>query len=153
MLADLRAAGRRVSKKTVKSPMARQGLQGRRPRRRRGLTRPDRDTRAAPDLLGRDFSAGRVDQKWAGGFKQIHTGEGPVFLGTVEDLLSRRLFGFALSDRHPTAGLAEAAIHMAAATGGGDVAGVIFHTDKGTQNTEYELPTRPKPTLQIRGEA
>ena len=41
VLADLRAEGWRVSKKTVEASMARQGLQGRRPRRRRGLTRPD----------------------------------------------------------------------------------------------------------------
>ena len=32
-----------------------------------------------------------------------------MFLGTVEDLFSRRLLGFALSDRHPTAELAELA--------------------------------------------
>ena len=135
VLADLRADGWRVSKKTVESSMARQGLQARSPRRRRGLTRPDRAARPAPDLLRRDFSAARADQKWAGDFKQINTGEGPVFLGTVEDLFSRRLLGFALSDRHPTAELAQAAIHMAAATRGGDVAGVIFHTDKGAQYT------------------
>ena len=63
--------------------MARQGLQGRRPRRRQGLTRPDQGARPAPDLLGRDFSAEGVDRKWVGDFKQIHTGEGPVFLATV----------------------------------------------------------------------
>ena len=133
--ADLRAAGWRVSKKTVEASMARQGLQGRRPKRRRGLTRPDGRARPAPDLLRRDFSAGRADQKWVGDFKQIDTGEGPVFLGTVEDLFSRRLLGFALSDRHPTSGLAQAAVNMAVAARGGDVAGVIFHTDKGTQYT------------------
>ena len=134
VLADLRAEGWRVSKKTVEASMARQGLQGRRPRRR-GLTRPDQAAVAAPDLLGRDFSAEAVDRKWVGDFKQIHTGEGPVFLATVEDLFSRRLLGFALSDRHPTAGLAQAAVNMAVAARGGDVAGVIFHTDKGTQYT------------------
>ena len=119
VLADLRAGSRRMSKKTVESSMARQGLQGRSPkRRRRGLTRPDRGTRPAPDLLRRNFGAARVDQKWAGDFKQIHTGEGPVFLGTVEDLFSRRLLDFALSDHHPTAELAEAAVNMAVATRG-----------------------------------
>ena len=50
-----------------------------------------------PDLLSRDFSAGRADQKWVGDPEQIDTGEGPVFLGTVEDLFSRRLLGFAPS--------------------------------------------------------
>ena len=124
--ADLRAEGWRVSKKTVEASMARQGLQGRRPRRRRGLTRPDQAAVPAPDLLGRDFSAEGVDRKWVGDFKQIHTGEGPVFLATIKDLFSRRLLGFALSDRHPTAELAQAAVNMA---------GVIFHTDKGTQYT------------------
>ena len=135
VLADLRAEGWRVSKKTVEASMARQGLQGRRPRRRRGLTRPDQSARPAPDLLGRDFSAEGVDRKWVGDFKQIHTAQGPVFLATVEDLFSRRLLGFALSDSHPTAELAQAAVNMAVAARGGDVAGVIFHTDKGAQYT------------------
>ena len=41
--AQLRRDGLAVSKKTVESSMARQGLQGRPPRRRRrGLTRPDK---------------------------------------------------------------------------------------------------------------
>ena len=86
-----------------------------------------------PDLLRRDFSAEGPDQKWVGDFKQVNTGEGPVYLATVEDLFSRRMLGFAQSDSYPTAELATAAINMAAAVRGGDVAGVIFHTDKGSQ--------------------
>ena len=57
----------------------------------------------------------------------------PVYLGTVEDLFSRRMLGFALSDRYPTAELAKAAVNMAIATRGGTVEGVIFHTDRGSQ--------------------
>ena len=133
--AELRRSGREVSKKTVESSMARQGLQGRAPKRRRGLTRPDKRAEPVPDLLRRDFTAGGVDEKWVGDFKQVDTGEGPVFLATVEDLFSRRMLGFAQSDRHPTAQLATDAINMAAAVRGGGVAGVIFHTDKGSQYT------------------
>ncbi len=134
--AQLRRDGLAVSKKTVEASMARQGLQGRPPRRRRrGLTRPDKAAAVVPDLLRRDFSAQRPDHKWVGDFKQIDTGEGPVFLATVEDLFSRRMLGFAQSDSYPTAELATAAINMAAAARGGDVAGVIFHTDKGSQYT------------------
>ena len=70
-----------------------------------------------------------------GDFKQINTDQGPVFLATVQDLFSRRMLGFAQSDSHPTAELAVAALNMAAATRGGDIDGVIFHTDKGTQYT------------------
>lgn len=137
--AQLRLNGHTVSKKTVQASMARQGLQGRRRRRRRSLTRPDKAAVPAPDLLQRDFTAAAPDQKWVGDFKQADTDAGPVFLASVEDLYSRRMLGFATSDRHPTAELAEAALNMAAATRGGDVAGVIFHTDRGSQYTSGDF--------------
>ena len=111
--AALRRSGRKVSKKTVEASMARQGLQGRAPKRRKGLTRPDKRAEPVPDLLRRDFTAGRVNEKWVGDFKQVDTAEGPVFLATVEDLFSRRMLGFAQSDLHPTAELATAAVAAA----------------------------------------
>jgi transposase InsO family protein len=43
------------------------------------------------------------------------------------------MLGFALSDHHPTTDLATAAINMAVAVRGGDVTGVIFHADRGSQ--------------------
>ncbi len=58
-----------------------------------------------------------------------------MYLASVEDLFSRRLLGYATSERYPTAQLAEAALQMAAAARGGDIAGVIFHTDRGSQYT------------------
>lgn len=113
--------------------MARQGLIAR-PKKRR---RPgNANGEAAPeDLIGRDFAAPAADQRWVGDFKEIPTGEGKVHLATVIDLFSRRVVGFATSNRHPTAALALAAVEMAVATRGGDVSGVIFHIDKGTQYT------------------
>lgn len=131
--AQLRSDGERVSAKTVARSMRTQGLVARQKRRRRGLTRPDKAAPVAPDLIRRDFTASRPDEKWCGDFKQINTQEGPVYLGTVEDLFSRRMLGFALSDRYPTAELAKAAVNMAIATRGGTVEGVIFHTDRGSQ--------------------
>ena len=133
--AQLRRDGVAVSKKTVEASMARQGLCARAKRRRRGLTRTDKAAAVVQDLLRRDFTADGPDQKWVGDFKQVNTDEGPVFLATVEDLYSRRMLGFAQSNDYPTAELATAAINMAAAVRGGDVAGVIFHTDKGSQYT------------------
>lgn len=131
--AQLRADGERVSEKTVAASMRRQGLVARPRRRRRSLTRPDQAAVPAPDLLRRDFTASRPDEKWCGDFKHIPTQEGPVYLGTVEDLFSRRMLGFALGDNYPTAELAQAALGMAVATRGGNVRGVILHTDRGSQ--------------------
>ena len=132
--AHLRRDGIKVSKKTVEASMARQGLCAR-PKRRMGLTSQNSSHTAPTDLLGRDFSAEGIDQKWCGDFKQVPTAEGPVFLATVEDLYSRRMVGQAASDRYPTAELAKQAINTAVATRGGDVKGVIFHSDKGSQYT------------------
>ena len=110
--------------------MARQGLAARPKKRRRSRTAAG----AAPeDLIGRDFTAGAPNQRWVGDFKEIPTGEGKVHLAAVMNLFSRRIVGFATSNRHPTAELAQAAIEVAVAIRGGDVTGVVFHTDKGTE--------------------
>jgi putative transposase len=128
---DLVAVGWRVSVNTVAVSMARQGLQGRAPKRkRRSLTRPDKAAAPIPDLVKRDFTAEGVNQRWCGDLTEIPTAEGKLYLATVEDLASRRLPGFALSEHHDSA-VAKAALCMAAAVRGGDVAGVIFHSDKG----------------------
>ena len=132
---DLIEAGWRVSKKTVAASMVRQGLAGRCPKRkRRSLTRPDKAAAPIPDLIRRDFSAEAVDQRWCGDLTEIPTDEGKLYLATVLDLASRRLPGFAMGEHHD-APLAKAALCMAAAVRGGDVDGVVFHTDKGGEYT------------------
>jgi transposase InsO family protein len=132
---DLVEAGWRVSKKTVAASMARQGLAGRSPKRkRRSLTRPDKAADPIPDLVKRDFNATEIDQRWCGDLTEIPTDEGKLYLATVLDLASKRLPGFAMSDHHDSA-VAKAALCMAAAVRGGDVEGVIFHTDKGGEYT------------------
>jgi len=132
---DLIEAGWEVSVNTVAASMARQGLQGRSPKRkRRSLTRPDKAAAPIADLVKRDFSAEVVNQKWCGDLTEIPTGQGKLYLATVEDLASRRLPGFAIGEHHDAA-LAKAALCMAAAVRGGNVRGVIFHSDKGGEYT------------------
>jgi hypothetical protein len=76
--------------------MARQGLQGRSPKRkRRSLTRPDKAAAPIPDLIGREFSAETPDQRWCEDLTDIPTDEGKLYLATVLDLASRRLPGVA----------------------------------------------------------
>ena len=135
VFADLVEAGWRVSVNTVAASMARQGFQGRSPKRkRRSLTRPDKAAAPIPDLVQRDFTAAAINQRWCGDLTEIPTDEGKLYLATVEDLASRRLPGFAMSEHHD-APLAKAALCMAVAVRGGDVRGVVFHTDKGGEYT------------------
>src|SRR5829696_5682776 len=128
---DLVEAGWRVSKKSVAASMVRQGLAGRCPKRkRRWLTRPDKAAAPIPDLVKRDFAAGVINQRWCGDLTEIPTDEGKLYLATVLDLALRRLPGFAIGEHHD-APLAKAALCMAAAVRGGQVTGVVFHSDKG----------------------
>lgn len=132
--ADLLEDGWAVSVNTVATSMASQGLVARAKRRRRSLTRPDKAAAPVPDLVRRDFSAEAINQRWCGDLTEIPTDEGKLYLATVEDLASRRLPGFALGEHHD-AELAAGAILMAAAVRGGDVRGVVFHSDKGGEYT------------------
>ena len=79
---DLVEAGWRVSKKTVAASMARQGLVGRSPKRkRRSLTRPDKAAAPIPDLVRRDFRAAAINQKWCGDLTEIPMRRGQALPG------------------------------------------------------------------------
>jgi len=53
----------------------------------------------APNLLGRNFTAGGPNQKWAGDITYIWTREGWLYLAVILDLHSRRVIGWAVSNR------------------------------------------------------
>jgi putative transposase len=136
--AELVDAGWKVSEKTVADSMARPGLRARPKRRFRSLTRPDKAAKALPDLIKRDFSAARPDHKWCGDLTEIPTDEGKLYLASVLDLAARRIPGFAIGEHHD-AELASGALLMAAAVRGGDVRGVVFHSDKGSEFTASDF--------------
>lgn len=130
--AELRDAGWRVSVNTVAASMVGQQLVARAKRHRRGTTRAGRGRWRAADHIGRDFTASRVNQRWCGDGTEIPTGEGKLYLYAVLDLFSRRVPGFAMGAHHDQA-LATAALQTAVAVRGGEVAGVVFHSDQGSE--------------------
>lgn len=149
--ADLLEAGWQVSVNTVADSMRRQGLQGRKPKHSKGLTRQDKKAPKFPDLLKRDFTAQAPNVTWCGDMTEIPTDEGKLYLATVLDLFSRRLLACPTSE-HPNAELACDAIKIAAAVRGGRVAidGVIFHTDRGSTYTASSFTLLCKDKLGVR---
>jgi transposase InsO family protein len=130
--ADLREMGWRVCQNTVAELMAEQSLKARAKRRRRSTTRPGRGRWRAPDLVKRDFTARRINQRWFGDGTEIDTAEGKLQLASVLDVCSRRIVGFALSAHHDAA-LAYGSLAMAVAVRGGQVGEVVLHTDQGSE--------------------
>jgi transposase InsO family protein len=109
-------------------------LAARRTKKRRSTTRPGKGRWRAPDLVKRDFPARQVNRKWYGDGTEIGTGEGKLYLASVMDMASRRVLGHALGAHHD-AQLAYSALVMAVAVRGGQVPGVILHTDQGSEYT------------------
>jgi putative transposase len=139
MTAELRRRGRNVNHKRVERLMARLGLAGHRPRRRRNLTVADRAAAPVPDLIGGVFSLPRPDVGWVGDITYIPTGEGWLYLATVLDLASRRVVGWSMGEHHDAALVTDALRAAVAARGRARMDGTIFHSDRGGEYTSSDF--------------
>ena len=74
---ELWAAGWQVGENTVAGLMAELGLAGRKPKRRRNLTRQGKRP-VAPDRVRRRFGAPAPDVLWCGDMTEIVTGQGKL---------------------------------------------------------------------------
>lgn len=133
--AQLRAQGRRHSRKRIARLMRAQGLRGRAAKRWKKTTVPDPAAAARADRIRRDFTAdaSKLNTRWCGDITYIATWEGWLYLATVIDIASRRVVGYAMAD-HLRTGLVSDALSNAVAARGPQP-GVIFHSDRGCQYT------------------
>jgi transposase InsO family protein len=129
------AGGGPVNRKRIERVMREQRIAGRTRRRRVVTTVPDPAASGIEDLVGREFTASRPDEKWCGDITYVPVGvSGFVYFATVIDLFSGRLVGWSIAE-HMRAELVRDALAAAVAARGGDVSGVVFHTDRGSQYT------------------
>jgi len=133
MTVELRRRGWCVNHKRIERLMAENTIVARDGRRRRVRTTiPDVSAAPLPDLVRRDFSVGEPGRRACGDITSIPTGEGWLYLASVLDLGSRRLVGFAMGEAMPW-GLCRDAIDRVITTRCGEVRGMIFHHDRGSQ--------------------
>jgi putative transposase len=85
----------------------------------------------AENLLGRDFTAKRPNQKWAADITYIPTKQGWLYLAIVMDLFSRRIVGWSMSENIDSK-LVQSAMEMAIQHRNPN-AGLIHHSDRGIQ--------------------
>lgn len=135
--AALPAHERTVNRKRVARLMREHGIRGRERRRRRPVTTQSKHGHpVAPNLLARDFTAEAPDRKWLGDISYISTGEGFLYLATLEDVFSRRIVGWAMDDHMETA-LVARALHMALAQRK-PAEGLLHHSDRGGQYAGHD---------------
>src|SRR6478672_11534356 len=133
ILADLRADGEQVSRKTVAASLRRQGLAGICPRRfAPATTVVDLDAAVPKDLVRRRFDTGLLNRVWTSDITYLGTGQGWLYLCAVRDGCSRRVIGWAL-DEYLHTDLVQAAVAMAVAMRGELAEQVVLHADRGCQ--------------------
>lgn len=128
---DLAEAGEVYDRKTVANSQRRQGLRAKAAKKFKATTNSNHSLPVAPNLLQQDFTAAAPRQKWVGDITYLWTDEGWLYLATVMDLYSRRVVGWAMSERM-TAQLACDALQMALWRCHRP-RGVIVHSDRGSQ--------------------
>lgn len=97
-------------------------------------TQTDPTKRPAPNVLDRDFTATRPNQKWVTDITYLPKLVGWVYLAVVLDLFSRKVVGWAISDSLATPLVAEAlrrAIELRRPLG----SELLHHSDRGCQYT------------------
>jgi putative transposase len=140
ILADLRADGEVISRKTVAKAMRRLGLRGICPKRWRTTTVTDRTDTYPVDAVRRVFDAGALNTVWVSDITYLRTWQGWLYLATVIDTHSRRVIGWAIAE-HMRADLVQDALQMAITLRGEQGGRVVFHADRGTQYASRQIAT------------
>lgn len=139
MTMHLRRQGHQVAACTVDRLMRDEGLSGAvRGRRHRTTVPGGKDTKRAPDLVDRDFTAEAPNRKWVTAFTYCRTWAGFVYVALVIDCFSRAIVGWHAATVKDTA-MVTTALKMALwrrdHTGHAVNEGLIPHSDAGSQYT------------------
>lgn len=127
----LQAAGVDCGKHRVARLRRHHGIEARRKRRFRATAEHRQLAPPAPNLLQRRFTVTAPDRVWVGDITYIPTRAGWLYLAVLLDLYSRKVVGWAMSDRL-TQELAAAALTMAVEQRR-PPKGLLHHSDRGSQ--------------------
>ena len=127
---DLQDQHEPVSRKRVIRLMQEEKLKARQRKRFKCTTMSDHDLPVAANLLDRDFTAEKPNQRWVGDTTEFVIGEGAkLYLAAILDLYSRFVVGWAVSpvnDRHLAIKALERALKRRCPE-----AGLLHHSDQG----------------------
>ncbi len=133
---DLRQEGHHVSRKRVARLMRELGLEGRRKRRFRATTDSNHQFPVAPNILMRDFDVDAPNTAWVTDITYIATLEGWLYLAAILDLFSRRVVGYAMSERVDRELVLEALRGALVLRPG--ARDLVHHSDRGSQYASHD---------------
>jgi transposase InsO family protein len=138
---DLLEQDEHVSRKRVVRLMQEDGLVARLRKRYKCTTMSDHDQPVAANLLDRQFTAARANQRWVGDTTEfVIGGSGKLYLAVILDLFSRFAVGWAISavnDRHLTLKALEMALKRSCPD-----SGLLHHSDQGSPYASEDYQAR-----------
>lgn len=138
---ELRRRGVDVGRDRVARLMRAEGLEGvQRGKKRRTTVADEAALERARDLVQRDFTASRPNEKWVADITYLRTWNGFVYLAFILDCYSRMIVGWQLAT-HLRTDLVLDALEMANGLRRPG-AGLIAHSDRGSQYTSLRYTDR-----------
>jgi len=133
--AELRDKGIRCGKHRIARLMRQNDIQAKTKRKFKATTPYKHDGLVADNLLQQRFSAQKANQVWVSDITFIRTREGWLYLAVILDVFNRQIIGWSM-DSQLSHELLLDALNKALLQRRPE-AGVIFHSDRGTQYASY----------------
>lgn len=129
---ELQARGTQCDRKTVARLMKQAGIRAKTVKKFR-VTTTDSNHRhpVAENVVNRDFAPSVPNRTWVADVTYVWTEEGWLYLAAVEDLYSRKIVGWSMSDRNDSRLVVDALEMAIERQLPGD--GLVAHSDRGVQ--------------------
>ena len=121
----------KASRGRVARIMRANGIRSKVTKKYKATTNSKHNLPVADNILNRDFTASKPNEKWVSDITYIPTREGWLYLAGVMDLHGRKLVGWAMDSRMKTE-LVSAALKQAIGRTGAKE-GLLVHSDRGVQ--------------------
>jgi len=128
---SLSKSGKPVGRRTVAAIMRENGWRSKVVKKYKATTNSNHNLPVAENLLDREFTADRPNQKWVSDITYVPTDEGWLYVAGILDLYGREVIGWAMGDRM-TKNLVIDCLNQANIRRN-NPRGVLLHSDRGSQ--------------------
>jgi len=142
MTKEIKRSGNQVNHKRIERLMKEAGIRSKLAKKFKATTNSKHNFPVAENLLSRDFSAAKPNQKMVSDITYLWTEEGWLYIAGVMDLCGQKIVGLSMGDRM-TKELVITALENAYLRSG-RAPGVLVHSDRGSQYCSKEYQKRLK---------
>ena len=142
MTKEIQRSGKRINHKRIERLMKAEGIRSKLAKKFKATTNSRHNLPVAENLLDRDFSATKPNQKMVSDLTYLWTEEGWLYIAGVMDLCGQKIVGLSMGERM-TKELVITALEDAYLRSG-RAPGVLIHSDRGSQYCSNEYQKRLK---------